>query len=251
MCDPMTIAGLAMSVGGSAMQSRNADKVNQRNFRDAQTAQSNTFNSQRDARSTERDRQAKIRQESMELFNQNLADVGGPGTRGVEPERETARTQRLVTAAGTNAPASAFAAPPASAPNIVKDAYDAANAKSVAGSDARARALAKLNSFTSGQFDRSLGRTRTGSKQGALSDISRGSAGVLPLEMDAARQTPTQTIGRANPLFDIATGTGQLLTLGGLNGKGFGDIARLFGGGSNNVYGMPNASYRTLQGAIS
>lgn len=170
------VAGIALSAAGAGMQAAGAQKAKGA-MNDAQTA--------------ELLRQKKYQQEADASFQANLKK-SDRGTAEAETQagadRRAAEYQALDrTATGTEAPMTATATGTAnSAAGAAKRAAGTVSATNNAWSRLVSNARAKLGGADDWQLSQTTRNTRTNQDLAITSSNARGSAAVLPYEMDAA-----------------------------------------------------------------
>lgn len=195
MCDPLTIAGLALSAGGIAANSA----------ANAQVAKART-----NALREERSRQQGFDQQA-----------GGINTHAQDQyqgfqDQQSARGQQLgdfFTQQGPEAP-TADKALPMSSNNLVVAEQAKQGDKAKAFTDKVGTALGNLRAFGDVLGTDSRATARDAGSLGQLYNFKQGSNAVLPFELDAASNAGNgmKMIG------DIMGGLGSLATLGGLSG---------------------------------
>lgn len=207
MCDPLSIAGAALTVGStvanSAAASREAkardqalaaERIRQRGF-DQETAALNT-QSQDSFQDFEGQRQSKA---------QSLGDY-------------------FASAEPVGANATAASVMPTATNDIVVREMAKKSGEARRFTDQQAGALAEMRSFGDLLGDNSRGMVRSASEIGQIGGFKRGSSNIIPLEMEAAQQK-----GRGlRMLGDVLGGLGGVTLSAGLTGRG----GNLFGGGT-------------------
>lgn len=216
MCEPMTIAALAMTAVGTAMQYQG-----QRKAQKAMEA----------AAAAESGRQRKLRDEAQGLFQESLGQQEA-GTQikriaDAKAEREAATAGNMQSAPVVNVPTQG------ATPSIVADE----TAARVGEGNIRARdeaiAKAALASFGDVQLGNALLNARYGAQQGQLSNFMQGSYGVLPTELSAASKA-----GDKLKLFgDMLVAGGQIA---GMYGMGAGSASAA--NSSNGIVGRTGLS---------
>lgn len=226
MCDPLTIASIALTVGSTIANS---------------AAASRSANARTDVLNAERTRQNALDQEA-----QALNDRSRNRYKDVEGQRE----QKAQTLSDYLAPppevgaANQAAEMPAPTNSIVTREM---NRKSDQASDfvgQQGQALAQLRSFGDLLGDTSRAQARDGSLIGQIGGFKRGSSNITPLELDAANQKGAglRTLG------DIMGGLGSIGLSAGLTGGG-GSLASMFGGGQP-LTAMGAAAAPTAAGSV-
>lgn len=213
MCDPLTIAGLALTAGSTVA---NTVAANQASKAQARTMQA------------ERIRQSGLDREAEALnaqSQQRYTDFD---------DKEGAKQQELgeyLTGQSAAEPAASEAVPSTSSNiTVMEEAKQRGKAK--ADTNASAQNLASLRSF--GELMGTIGRgqARDASEIGQIGGFKRGSQSVLPFELEAAAQKGAglRTLG------DIMGGFGSIATGAGLSGASLGNlpgVGGLFGGPLN------------------
>lgn len=197
MCDPLTIAGIALTAGSTVMNSIGASK--------AAAARD-------DALAAERVRQKSLDSEAQTLNTQSqdrYQDFSG---------QQDAQSQQLgdFFQNQTVAEPTTAEALPTSTSNITvqEEANQRAKARDFTGH--QAAALGNLRAF--GDLLGGIGRqqARDASLVGQIGGFKTGSSNVLPLELDEASHK-----GDGFKLFgDILGGLGSVATMGGMSGQG-------------------------------
>lgn len=213
MCDPLTIAGAAATVGGTFMQMRSqqkaADKVRQVLSRNAESQENLRRDSQagvQDAAGefdrtkfdqTQSDETALLKQRFTDNLSQG--DLPGEYYGGRESENTKKYTEKKTGEA-----------------NIY--------------SQQLADALARMRGFDQGLSKTNLGINRASEKVVMNNGFMDGNNAILPGQIEAAKQSG------ANPLADIMVGLGGASLNAGLAGK----TIPGFGGGNPNAIANPN-----------
>ena len=226
MCDPLTISGIALTVGSTALNSM---------------AQSKVQRARDDALAAERIRQTGFDQEAQALNLQSqdrYQDVQG------QQEQRSDKlgdyfTDQQITQGTANAQAAqemANSTLPASGSNITVSNEAKKRAEARAFTDAQGSALGELRSFGDLLGEIGRGQSRDASQIGQIGGFKRGSSGVLPYELDAASSAG-----------DSLKGFGDLLALGG-------SVATAAGLGGAKLPGfgtpaLPNASVAAARAA--
>jgi hypothetical protein len=204
MCDPVTIAGVALTGLSTGL-----------NY----AAQAKAQNARDDAMAAERIRQSGLDKEADALNVQSQERY--EGFEGKQDERSSSLAD-FFTSQQVPEPGAAEALP-ASSSNIAVRNEQKERGKAKEFTDRTGTALGELRSF--GDLLGGIGRdqARDAGLIGQIGGFKRGSSGVLPFELDAASHA-----GDGLGLFaDLAGGAGGLATSYGLSGTG-----GLFGGGS-------------------
>lgn len=199
MCDPLTIAGIALTAGSTVA---NTVAANQ-----AASARSAALAAER-ARQTGLDRQSDaLNATSRERYS------------GFE-ENQDAKAQEIGSyLAAQTAPeqAPAEAMPTAATSNITVQEENKQRASAKSDTDASATALGDLRSFGDLLGSISRSQARDAGQIGQIGGFKQGYANVLPYDLEAAAQKGAglRTLG------DILGGIGSLATGAGLSGKSF------------------------------
>lgn len=202
MCDPLTIAGIALSAGSAVANNAAANQA---------------ASAQASAMAAERTRQGRLDDEGRAVNAQARQRFENAS------EQQEARASGLAELFGTEATRGSdviAAALPRTSSNITveNDARERAAASEFA--NQQGDALARMRSFS--DLMGGLGRdtARDGSQIGMLGGFRRGSQGVLPFELEAAQHRGSGL----RMLGDVMGGLGGLGVNAGLSG------ATLFGG---------------------
>lgn len=200
ICDPLTIAGIALTAGSTVANSIGASKV--------QAARD-------DALAAERIRQTGLDQEAQALNTQSqdrYQDFEGQQAEKSSELGDYFTGQQLDSAnANTAAAAEQTAAPTSSNITVREEQKQRGQAKAF--TDQQGAALGDLRSF--GDLLGGIGReqARDASLIGQIGGFKRGSSGVLPYELDAA-----SSAGDGAKMFgDILNVGGMALTAKGLS----------------------------------
>ncbi|MCH4543125.1 hypothetical protein [Ochrobactrum sp. A-1] len=222
MCDPLTIAGIALTAGSTVANTMAANKV--QNARD-------------DAMAAERIRQQGLDQEAAALNTQSqdrYKDFGGQ-----QEDKATQLgdyfAQQQIEAGNANDENTAAMIMPQSGSNIVVQEEAKQRGKARDFANQNAKNLGNLRSF--GDLIGSIGRdqARDATQVGVIGGFKRGSSGILPYELEAANSA-----GNGMKMF------GDILGLGG----GLAVNAGL-GGGSLPSFGGAAAAKTAPAGASS
>lgn len=202
MCDPLTIAGLALTAGSTVANTM---------------ANNQAAKARNSALTAERIRQGGLDREAeaLNLQSQGLYENAG--------EKQDAKRQELgeyLTAQQTPEPAASEALPTAASSNITVQEENKQRGKARESTNQNAANLANLRSF--GEYLAGAGRlqARDASQIGQIGGFKQGSSGTLNYELDAASQKGAglRTLG------DIMGGVGGIATGAGLSGKTFGTM---------------------------
>lgn len=203
MCDPLTIAGVALTAGSTVANTMAANKVAK--ARDS-------------AMAAERIRQGQLDQEAAAINTQSQDRY-----QDFEGQQEQEATKLGDYFAGqTTAEPTAAEALPTSTSNITIQEENKQRGQARDFTNKTGEALGNLRSF--GDLLGSIGRdqARDASLVGQIGGFKAGSSNVLPFELDEASQK-----GNGLKLFgDILGGVGGIATSAGLSG------GNLFGGGA-------------------
>ncbi len=204
MCDPITIASVALTAASVAANSMAASQAGH-----ARTA----------ALQAERSRQNQLNQEAS-----GINDTAQGRFKGFQDQQD-AQQQNLASYytgqdIGAPPPESAL---PTSSSNIVVDEQAKQDAKAKAFTDRTGTALAGLRAFGEALGADSRGTARDAGALGQVNNFKAGSSAVVPYELDAASQKGNgmKMVG------DILGGLGKVGMSAGLSGGSFGN---LFGG---------------------
>lgn len=194
MCDPVTIAGIALSAGGVA-----ANTIAQGQIRDKRE----------DAMAAERIRQAGFREQQAALNTQSQNRYGDFEGQQAEKSKQLGD---YFGEQGTSTPTTEEA--PASDSNIVNAEISKQRGKASAYGKQQNEALGSLRSFGDIMGENSRLQARDAGQIGLIGGLAKGSAGVLPLELDAANSA-----GNDMKMFgDILGGLGGIGLNAGLGG---------------------------------
>lgn len=175
MCNPASVALTAGGALASYQGKRRADR--------AMTS----------ARAAERTRQEGLRQEAEGVWNGALPQMGADAAQG---EMAASQARRAASEAALAGPA--ITLPGLSTGNrAVSDAVASESATQGARVAATGAARRELDSFGDAMLGQGLVRADTGQRIGSINGMRRGSAAVLPIELQAAsrRGAGLQTIG--------------------------------------------------------
>lgn len=175
MCDPITIAGIALTAGSTIANTIAANRVQR--ARD-------------DALAAERIRQRGLDQEADALNLQSRERYDDFGGQQEERASELGQyfTEQQIENAGQNAQAAQEMTVPQSSSNITVREEQKQRGKADAFSDQQGVALGNLRAF--GDLLGGIGReqARDASLVGQIGGFKRGSSGVVPLELDQANR---------------------------------------------------------------
>jgi hypothetical protein len=210
MCDPMTIAGIALSGASMAAKSVGDSQI-QRARSDAMTA--------------ERVRQQGLQQEATALNEGSRARYDNFSGQQGEKSKQIGDYFSQQTAPLPSAGAPMTDAP-ASSSNITVQEQARQGEKASAYSGQQAAARGNLRSF--GDLLGGIGRLQgeDALKIGQIGGFEQGSAGVLPYELEAANGAG----GNARLLGDVLGGLGKIGMTAGLSGGGIPGLGSGAGG---------------------
>ena len=206
MCDPLSIAGVALTLGSSFLSARAASKVE----RSRNMAMISETNRQEDL---QKRAQAALLQNTEKFTPENV-------NQGIQAA-EAARTERLQgNVTGGDTLADVNFSP--SAPKIVmEDAARRVNEGLASGKEFAGQ-LAGLGAFGEQQFGTRLDLSRLAESMGQFGTESRNSAAILPLELNKANRAGDRTTGFA----DVLGSLGSVANFGGAVGANpFGSAA--------------------------
>jgi hypothetical protein len=195
MCDPLTIAGVALSGVSAGLNSAANSRVN---------------SARNDALSAERIRQQGYDQEAANI---NTKSQDNFKTFGKDQAADATKLGDYF-ASQQPAPANPDAALPPTSSNITVQELGKQSDKSKAFTGKTGEALGQLRSFGDVLGSKSLDTARDSGYIGQIDNFKRGSSGVLPYELDHAAQAGNglKTFG------DLLGGAGSLVTSAGLAG---------------------------------
>lgn len=203
MCDPLTIAGAALSAGGIAANSIGASQ--------AAAASSRAYAAEQQRQAQLRNEAAQVQQHSNSLYE---------GFAGKQQDRAADLTTYLrsnqLPAQGS---AQTTVEAPASGSNITTQGEASQRAHADAYASQQAGALADMRSFGDLLGTNALAQARDAGQIGQIGNFMRGSASVLPIELNAASHAGDtfKTLG------GLAGGLGKVGITAGLNGSTLGD----------------------------
>jgi hypothetical protein len=206
MCDPLTIAGAALSAGGIAANSIGQSQV---------AAASNR------AAAAESARQAQLRQEAATVQQHSNSIYQGFA------DKQGERAADLTTYLRANQlPAQGGASTveaPATTSNITTQGEASQRAHADDYASQQAGALADMRSFGDLLGSSALAQGRDASQIGQIGNFMRGSASVLPTELNAASHAGDtfKTLG------GLGSGLGKVGIAAGINGN---TLSSIFGG---------------------
>lgn len=221
MCDPLTIAGAALSVGSTVANAAAANKA---------------AKARNDALAAERIRQGTLDQEAQALNTQSQDRY--TGFEAKREEKAAALGDYFAPPVENTEANNAAAALPTGANSVVTREMAKQTDKAQAFTDQQGQALASLRSFGDMLADTSRLQGRDASLVGQIGGFKRGSSNVLPMELEAAAEKG-KGLGF---LGDILGGVGGIALNAGLTG------GKLFGGGAKTTaaVGAPITSPRPV-----
>lgn len=224
MCDPITIAGIALTLGSTA-----ANYVANQQVQAARD----------DALKAERIRQGMLDQEAAalnEVSRDRFNNFEG------QQDQTSAQLGDYIASQTAQLPTAAAALPTSSSEIIVND-ENAKRADARAFTDQSGAALGELRSFGDLLGGISLGQARDAGQIATIGGFKRGSSGVLPYELDEAGKSGNGML----LLADVLAGLGSVGTSAGLSGAKtpFG----LFGNNSVSITKSPLATGGGVTGA--
>ena len=211
MCDPITLAGMALSAGGSLVSGR-----------EQAAAQQSAINAKNAALRAEMDRQKGFQDQAGRTFADTLGlfqPEAQVSQRADAIEARDAAVQPAVAAPIAPLPISA------SAPKLVKDTVQASGDKATADASARAPALAGISGFGDLFFNNDQNLAKSGAHLATTSNLSSASRGVNSVEQSVAFQNALNKQGGIGELVGLL---GKGLFLGGATGS----FGKLFGAGA-------------------
>ncbi len=204
-CDPLTIAGIALSAGSAVANS---------------VAQSKIESARNDALAAERIRQNGLDQEAQALNVTSQDRYQGFDDKQDQRGQQLGdyfQGQKVSQAEGNQAAATEQAQgtmPAASGITVAEDAKQSGKAKAF--TDAQGAALGQLRAFGDLLGETGRGQARDASLIGQIGGFKRGSSNVLPYELDAA-----SSAGNGAKAFgDLLNLGGSLAVDAGLSGVG-------------------------------
>lgn len=195
MCDPMSIAGTVMSVASMAVNASNANSV--------QSARNSAMQAERD------------RQRQLDAERNALVDGGRQRYTGFE-EQQTGAAKTLGDMFRSNsagAPAESMVGPGAGNVAVIQERGKQAARVSAYGAQ-QDQALGQLRAFGDVLGDIGVKQARDAGTIGQLNGFSRGSADVLPYELEAANAKRGSGL-----LGDVLNLGGRVGIAAGLGGK--------------------------------
>lgn len=198
MCDPLSIAGAALSIGGMVAQNQGAKA--------AVSAREGVMNA-------EAARQAAIRDQQKATFDTSLNQLDQPAQQADLKKNQDARAAAVNSIVTPTNPAVPVTG---SAPTIVKSTIAKALSDALAYGKKQGIAQGNLAGYGDLNFDNGVNLARSGIRQAQLGNFSAGSSAVVPSELEAANRK-----GAGMRSFgQVLSGAGQLAGLGGAMGMG-------------------------------
>lgn len=231
MCDPLTIAGAALSAGGIAANSIGQSQV---------AAASNR------AAAAESARQANLRQEAAAVQAHSNSLYEGFAGKQADRAGTLATALNAVRLPAQGSPSTTIEAAPTGS-NITTQGEASQRSRADAYGAQQAGALADMRSFGDLLGTTALAQGRDAGQIGQIGNFMKGSASVLPMELNAASHAGDtfKTLG------GLADGLGKVGIAAGINGSTLGG---LFGGaastGGNVATSVPTMAAAGL-GSIS
>lgn len=221
MCDPLTIASMAVSAGTTMYQNQQQAKNMARMAEARNSATEDNFR-----------RQDVLRSESKQQFGDVLNKFSPGEQAGREAAAGTRRASLTEAAIPQNNP---YAGVSTRAPSIVQNEVKRQVGEAGMRAGQQAGAGAKLASFGDVLLNNNIDLGRAQGQIRQTSDFSRGVAHLLPLEQNAAMNNAYKAPGGLSNLVKLAATGGTLAGAAGL-GPTWGD---LFG---SNPWLTPNNS---------
>lgn len=207
MCDPMTLAGIGLSIAGGVgtaqTQSNYVNAVNQQNNK--------AYEISSQAREAERVRQKAMEAEGTAAFDRTAEGLTADQyaldrEAASEDFTSTLAAQPTVVSADTRLPGQDGASVE------VKNAIAGRVNSEAAATRDRIKAFSDLNSYGSAGVDRSLQLGQTGDILSTLGGLRRGSLGVAQQEQEIR---PASVTPGSNTFADILSGVGGIMSMGG------------------------------------
>ena len=199
MCDPISIAGVALTVGSTLLSQRAASKV--------QKARNNASSAEALRQEEFRRQQAAAFDDTSKGFNRKDQDAG---IDTAALAREDSFTENLRTFSPGDVPTAG------SAPRIVRENLANELNRSLGEGKSFAKRLARFGASGENQFGNQVTLGRGAQDQARLGGFSAGSSGILPLEFQAANQkgaglrTAADITGALGSVANLAGATGGL-----------------------------------------
>lgn len=200
MCDPLTIAGIALTVGSTAANTIAANQVNA---------------AREDVLAAERIRQRGLDQEADTINAQSQDRYKDFGT---QQDAKAASLADLYTGQNVTPPSAGML--PTSMSDLVVNEQARQGEKAQAFTDQQGEGLARLRAFGDLLGGISLKQGRDAGQIGQIGGFKQGSSAVVPYELDQANRA-----GDGLRTFaDILGGLGSIGTTAGLSGANIGKI---------------------------
>lgn len=187
MCDPLTLAGLALSGAGSLSQAQT-----QNNYVNAVNAENRkAYEMSKAAREAERERQKALEAEGNAAFEQTNADLTRENF-DANAEAKATNFVSMLDAAPQSITTDTRLPGQEGASVAVKEGINARIAEEAAKTRDRIRAFSELTSYAGTGQDRAMGLSTTGDMLAILGGLRRGSlaVGQQEQEIPAASVTP-------------------------------------------------------------
>ncbi len=208
MCDPISIAGVALTVGSTLLSQRAASKV--------QKARNNASSAEALRQEEFRRQQAAAFDDTSKGFNRKDQEAG---IDTAALAREDSFTENLRTFSPGDVPTAG------SAPRIVRENLANELNRSLGEGKSFAKRLARFGASGENQFGNQVTLGRGAQDQARLGGFSAGSSGILPLEFQAANQkgaglrTAADITGALGSVANLAGAVGaKLPTFGSATG---------------------------------
>ncbi len=199
MCDPFTIAGLALTAASTAASAISSRKV-EKNRNRAQVA--------------ENQRQRDLQNKSIDAVQETQKNFDPALQREQLAAAEQARADDLA----RNATGGGFSVSDipiaGSAPRVVRETAAKELSEGIGRGKDFAKNLGVMGGFGDLQFDNRLMLQNLGEQQGLLARESAGSSAILPLELQKANRSGNTLAG----VGDILGGLGSVANLAGATG---------------------------------
>ncbi len=196
MCDPLTIAGIALTAGSTVANSIASNKVQK---------------ARNDAMAAERIRQNGFEQQAQALNTKSQDRYQNFNGQEDQKASELGKyfTDQHVADGADNAAVTQDMTAPQSGSNIVVAEENKQRAKAQQFTDQQGNALGELRSFGDVLGGIGRGQARDAGEIGQIGGFMRGSSGVLPYELDAANSA-----GDGLKTFGDLLGLGGSISLG-------------------------------------
>ncbi|CUW38784.1 exported protein of unknown function [Magnetospirillum sp. XM-1] len=228
MCAVLPIVAAAMSVAGAVMQSRAQ-----------QEAQEKSQRAMEDVQAAEAARQKRYQDSALQTWQGQLDKMDRPQQdqlTGQKTDERQALYDNVVPASRDYNDQASEVGASSEAPKVIQDSNAATLAQALGETRKQLSAKARLGGFADRTFSNAEMLQKGAGDVGMWGNFSKGSAGVVPAEMQAASRAG----GSGHSML------GSLLSLGGM-GLGMAGSAGAFGGAS----ALGGASSGTVSGAGS